>query len=44
LHIDPALLLKSNEDNIGIIEQNLNNAFYYRLYPNLNFRIAYSFH
>ncbi|MEY4904310.1 MAG: hypothetical protein RLZZ292_2125 [Bacteroidota bacterium] len=44
LHIDPALLLKSNEDNIGIIEQNLNNAFYYRLYPNLNFRIAYLFH
>jgi hypothetical protein len=44
LHIDPALVLKSNEDNIGTIEQNLNNTFIYKLYPNLNFRIAYSFH
>jgi opacity protein-like surface antigen len=44
LEMVPALLLKSNEDNIGNIEQNLNNAFYYRLYPNLNLRIAYSFH
>jgi hypothetical protein len=44
LAIEPGLVLKNNEDNIHIIEKNLNKAFYYQLYPNLNLRVAYSFH